>query len=111
MATLFSFFAWRIPRDRGAQRATVYGVPKSQTRLKYISTRAQPAVGWCVCVCVRSGWGGVASEVSMSPGQKRKITAGTMTVLLVNILQIHRLSALQTPACSFLSWALTATED
>ena len=58
MATLFSFLAWRIPRDRGAQRATVYGVPKSQTRLKYLSTRAQPAVGWCGCVCVRSGWGG-----------------------------------------------------
>ena len=33
MATLSSILAWRIPMDRGAWRATVYGVTKSQTRL------------------------------------------------------------------------------
>ena len=33
MATQSSSLAWRIPRDRGAWRATVHGVVKSQTRL------------------------------------------------------------------------------
>ena len=33
MATHPSILAWRIPMDRGAWRATVYGVSKSQTRL------------------------------------------------------------------------------
>ena len=33
MATHSSILAWRIPMDRGALQATVYGVPKSQTRL------------------------------------------------------------------------------
>ena len=33
MATHSSVLAWRIPMDRGALQATVYGVPKSQTRL------------------------------------------------------------------------------
>ena len=31
MATHFNFLAWRIPVDRGAWQATVYGVTKSQT--------------------------------------------------------------------------------
>ena len=33
MATHFSILAWRIPTDRGAWRATVHGVSKSQTSL------------------------------------------------------------------------------
>ena len=33
MATHSSVLAWRIPMDRGAWWATVYGVAKSQTRL------------------------------------------------------------------------------
>ena len=33
MATHSSFLAWRIPMDRGAWRATVCGVAKSQTQL------------------------------------------------------------------------------
>ena len=33
MATHFSILAWRIPVDRGAWRATVHGVEKSQTPL------------------------------------------------------------------------------
>ena len=33
MATHSSIFAWRIPMDRDAWQATVYGVAKSQTRL------------------------------------------------------------------------------
>ena len=33
MATHSSILAWRIPMDRGAWRATVHGVAKSQTRL------------------------------------------------------------------------------
>ena len=33
MATHSSILAWRIPMDRGAWWATVYGVTKSQTRL------------------------------------------------------------------------------
>ena len=32
MATHFSILAWRIPMDRGAWRATVYGVSKSWTK-------------------------------------------------------------------------------
>ena len=34
MASHSSILAWRIPMDRGAWRATVHGVAKSQTRLK-----------------------------------------------------------------------------
>ena len=33
MATHSSILSWRIPIDRGAWQATVYGVPKNQTRL------------------------------------------------------------------------------
>ena len=33
MATYSSILAWRIPKDRGALRATVHGVAKSQTQL------------------------------------------------------------------------------
>ena len=33
MATPSSVLAWRIPMDRGAWRATVQGIAKSQTRL------------------------------------------------------------------------------
>ena len=33
MATHSTILAWRTPMDRGAWRATVYGVAKSQTRL------------------------------------------------------------------------------
>ena len=33
VATHPSILAWRIPMNRGAWRATVYGVAKSQTRL------------------------------------------------------------------------------
>ena len=33
MATHSSILAWRIPMDRGAWRATIYGVGKSQTEL------------------------------------------------------------------------------
>ena len=33
MATHSNILAWRIPMDRGAWWATVYGVAKSQTRL------------------------------------------------------------------------------
>ena len=34
MVTHSSILAWRIPMDRGAWRATVHGVAKSQARLK-----------------------------------------------------------------------------
>ena len=34
MATHSSVFAWRIPMDRGAWRATVHGVAKSRTQLR-----------------------------------------------------------------------------
>ena len=34
MATHPSTLVWRIPLDRGAWRATVHGVTKSQTRLR-----------------------------------------------------------------------------
>ena len=33
LATHSSILAWRIPMDRGAWRAPVYGVTESQTRL------------------------------------------------------------------------------
>ena len=33
MSTHSSILAWRIPKDRGAWRATVQGVAKSQTQL------------------------------------------------------------------------------
>ena len=38
MATHSSILAWRILMDRGAWWATVYGVAKTQTRLKRLST-------------------------------------------------------------------------
>ena len=34
LATHSSILAWRIPMDRGAWRATVHGVTKSQTQLE-----------------------------------------------------------------------------
>ena len=37
MATHSSILAWRILMDRGAWRATVHGVAKSQTQLKRLS--------------------------------------------------------------------------
>ena len=40
VATHSSILAWRIPMDRGAWRATVYGVTKSQTWLKQLSMHA-----------------------------------------------------------------------
>ena len=40
MATHSSILPWRIPMDRGAWRATVHGVAKSQTRLSdYVQQR------------------------------------------------------------------------
>ena len=38
MATHFSILAWRIPMEKGAWRATVHRVTKSQTWLKWLST-------------------------------------------------------------------------
>ena len=40
MAAHSSILAWRIPMDRGAWRATVHGVAKSQTWLKRLSKHA-----------------------------------------------------------------------
>ena len=40
MATYSSILAWRNSMDRGAWRATVHRVTKSQARLKQISTHA-----------------------------------------------------------------------
>ena len=42
MATHSSILAWRISMDRGAWRATVHRVAKSQTRLSTLSTCAFP---------------------------------------------------------------------
>ena len=39
MAPHSSILAWRISTDRGARRATAYGVTQSQTRLKRLSTQ------------------------------------------------------------------------
>ena len=38
MATHSSILAWRIPMDRGAWWAAVYGVAQSRTRLKRLSS-------------------------------------------------------------------------
>ena len=38
MATHSSILAWRIPRDRGAWWAAVYGVAQSRTRLKRLGS-------------------------------------------------------------------------
>ena len=47
MATHSSILAWRIPMDRGAWRgATVPGVPKRQTQLKWVSLHAYPQCLW-----------------------------------------------------------------
>ena len=43
--------AWRIPMDRGAWQATVYGVTKSRPRLKWLRTHTDlgeaPLYPWC----------------------------------------------------------------
>jgi len=52
MATHSSFLAWRILMDRGAWRATVHAVTKSQTQLKRLSTHAQS--GSRVCALIQS---------------------------------------------------------
>ena len=41
MATHSSILAWRNPMDRGAWRAAVHRVTKSQTRLKRLSVHAR----------------------------------------------------------------------
>ena len=41
MATHSSILAWRIPMDRGAWRATVHGVTKSQTQLRLSTAHGQ----------------------------------------------------------------------
>ena len=40
MATHSCILAWRIPTDRGAWRATVHGVPKSQTWAQHNTVNA-----------------------------------------------------------------------
>ena len=39
-----SILAWRIPMNRGVWRAIVHGVPKSQTRLKRLSTHSDISI-------------------------------------------------------------------
>ena len=39
MATHPSILAWRIPGDRGAWRAAIYGVAQNRTRLKQLSSK------------------------------------------------------------------------
>ena len=51
MATHFSTLAWRIPMNRGAWWATVYGVAQSQTQLKQLSSSSSSAA----CMDVRVG--------------------------------------------------------
>ena len=41
MATHSSILAWRIPMDRGAWRATVHGVTKSQKQLSTAQHKAE----------------------------------------------------------------------
>ena len=48
MATLSSILAWRCPMDRGAWRATIHGVSKSQTRLSDYPQHGNP--------CPKSSW-------------------------------------------------------
>ena len=43
MATHSSILAWRIPMDRGAWRATVHGVAKSQTQLSDLALSTHKA--------------------------------------------------------------------
>ena len=52
MVTHSSILAWRIPVDRGAWRATVHGVAKSQTRL---SNSAQHSS--CLTISSSIKWG------------------------------------------------------
>ena len=52
MATHFSILAWGISMDRGAWWATVHGVTKSQTWLKWLSTHACKSPWWPDGCCV-----------------------------------------------------------
>ena len=49
MATYSSILAWRIPMDRGAWWATVHGVTKSRTWLKWLSPHSDPSevISYC----------------------------------------------------------------
>ena len=44
VATHSSILAWRIPMDRGAWRATVRGITKSQAQLKQLSLHSHTRV-------------------------------------------------------------------
>ena len=55
MATHSSILAWRIPVDRGAWRATVHGVTKSQTRLSNSAVAA--TVPKLAVYYVKKKWG------------------------------------------------------
>ena len=49
MAAHSSISAWRIPMDRGAWRAVVHGVTKSQTQLKQLSSgSSSSSLGRCL---------------------------------------------------------------
>ena len=50
MATNSSILGWKNPVGRGAWRATVHGVTKSQTQLKWLSTYAHPIIRSIVSV-------------------------------------------------------------
>ena len=52
MATHSSTLAWKIPMDRGAWRAAIYGITESQTRLTQLSSsgRASRAARFVVWV-------------------------------------------------------------
>ena len=59
MATHSSVLAWRIPMERGAWQATVHGVAKSRTQLKYLSSSSSSSskkllCGVCVLCCAKS---------------------------------------------------------
>ena len=51
-----SIHAWRIPMDWGAWRATVHGVTKSQTQLKWLNRHphrhSSQRTGNNICVCI-----------------------------------------------------------
>ena len=98
MATHSSILAWRICMDRGAWRATVHRVAKSQTRLKQLSKQAHYKFhqGMAQCLLKNFQWGqhpgpwGLIDKGEEHVGSllldKSKNGAGSCLVIFVSVV-------------------------
>jgi len=100
MATYSSVLAWRIPRDRGAWWAAVYGVAQSQTRLKRLSSSSS-------ILQVRLSQFPKATETGFELRQPKSRVCGPTHLASIGV----DLSFPEVPFSSFLSSAPTLLQE